>query len=32
LKLPAGERIYTIADGKGITGAMYDGKPCDPFH
>ena len=32
LKLPAVDRIYTITEGKGITGAMCDGKPCDPFH
>ncbi len=30
--LPAVDRIYTITEGKGITGAMCDGKPCDPFH
>ncbi len=29
--LPAVDRIYTITEGKGITGAMCDGKPCDPF-
>jgi len=28
LKLPAVERIYTITEGKGITGAMCTGKPC----
>jgi enediyne biosynthesis protein E4 len=28
LKLPATERIYTIVEGKGITGAMCAGKPC----
>jgi hypothetical protein len=32
LKLPAEDRIYTIVEGKGITGAMCDGKPCDPLH
>jgi hypothetical protein len=32
LKLPAVDRIYTITEGKGITGAMCDGKPCDPLH
>jgi hypothetical protein len=26
------DRVYTITEGKGITGAMCDGKPCDPFH
>ena len=30
--LPAVDRIYNITEGKGITGAMCDGKPCDPFH
>ena len=31
VKLPAVDRIYTIAEGKGITGALCDGKPCrDP--
>jgi len=30
--LPAVDRIYTITEGKGITGAMCDGKPCNPFH
>jgi len=24
------DRIYTITEGKGITGAMCDGKPCGP--
>ncbi len=28
LKLPAVDRIYTIEEGKGITGAMCAGKPC----
>ncbi len=28
LKLPAVDRIYTIAEGQGITGAMCGGKPC----
>ena len=32
LKLPAVDRIYTVTEGKGITGAMCDGKPCDPVH
>jgi enediyne biosynthesis protein E4 len=30
LKLPGVDRIYTIVEGKGITGAMCDGKPCEP--
>ncbi|MDE3063591.1 MAG: CRTAC1 family protein [Acidobacteriota bacterium] len=31
VKLPAGDRIYTIEEGKGITGALCQGKPCaDP--
>jgi enediyne biosynthesis protein E4 len=31
VKLPAVDRIYTITEGKGITGGMCDGKPCaDP--
>jgi hypothetical protein len=29
LKLPAADRIYTITEGKGITGALCGGKPCD---
>ena len=28
IKLPAVDRIYTIEEGKGITGALCDGKPC----
>jgi hypothetical protein len=28
VKLPAVDRIYTIAEGKGITGALCGGKPC----
>ncbi len=32
LKLPFVDRIYTITEGKGITGAMCDAKPCDPLH
>ncbi|MGA8732162.1 MAG: ASPIC/UnbV domain-containing protein, partial [Terracidiphilus sp.] len=32
LRLPAVDRIYTIAEGKGITGAMCHGKPCEPSH
>ena len=29
LKLPAVDRIYTITQGKGITGALCEGKSCD---
>jgi hypothetical protein len=28
IKLPAADRIYTITEGKGITGALCGGKPC----
>jgi len=28
VKLPAVDRIYTITEGEGITGAMCDGKAC----
>jgi hypothetical protein len=29
--LPAVDRIYTVKEGKGITGALCGGKPCaDP--
>jgi hypothetical protein len=28
IKLPAVDRIYTITEGAGITGAMCEGKPC----
>jgi hypothetical protein len=28
VKLPAVDRIYTITEGKGITGALCGGKPC----
>jgi hypothetical protein len=28
IKLPAVDRIYTIEEGKGITGALCSGKPC----
>ena len=28
LKLPAVDRIYTVTEGEGITGALCDGKPC----
>jgi hypothetical protein len=30
LKLPFVDRIYTITEGKNITAALCDGKPCDP--
>jgi len=31
VKLPAVDRIYTITEGQGITGALCSGKPCaDP--
>jgi len=31
VKIPAVDRIYTIEEGKGITGALCGGKPCaDP--
>jgi hypothetical protein len=29
LKLPAVDRIYTVTEGKGITGALCGGKECD---
>jgi len=29
IKLPGVDRIYTIEEGKGITGALCSGKPCD---
>ncbi|HJU12501.1 MAG TPA: CRTAC1 family protein [Candidatus Binataceae bacterium] len=29
IKLPSVDRIYTITEGKGITGAMCGGKPCE---
>jgi enediyne biosynthesis protein E4 len=28
LKLPAVDRIYTVTEGQGITGALCGGKPC----
>lgn len=28
VKLPAVDRIYTVTEGKGITGALCTGKPC----
>jgi len=30
IKVPAVDRIYTITEGKGITGALCGGKQCDP--
>jgi len=32
LTLPAVDRIYTVTEGKGITGAMCGGKLCEPPH
>jgi len=32
LKLPFVDRIYTLTEGKGITGTMCEGKSCDPSH
>jgi hypothetical protein len=32
MTLAAVDRIYTITEGRGITGAMCDGKPCNPLH
>ena len=29
IKLPAVDRIYTITEGQGITGALCGGKPCE---
>jgi hypothetical protein len=29
VKLPAVDRIYTVTEGKGITGALCNGKECD---
>ncbi len=30
VKLPAVDRIYSITEGRGITGALCGGKPCAP--
>jgi hypothetical protein len=30
VKLPAVDRIYTVTEGRGITGALCGGKPCAP--
>lgn len=32
LRLPAIDRIFDITEGKGITGATCQGKPCAPTH
>jgi len=32
IKIPAVDRIYTIEEGRGITGALCDGKPCEVPH
>ena len=32
LKLPALDRIYSVTEGKGITGALCDSKPCELSH
>jgi predicted NUDIX family NTP pyrophosphohydrolase len=29
IKLPAVDRIYTITEGKGITGTLCGQRPCD---
>jgi hypothetical protein len=29
VKLPAVDRIYTITEGQGITGALCGGNPCE---
>ena len=29
VKLPAVDRIYTVTEGKGVTGSLCGGKPCD---
>jgi hypothetical protein len=29
VKLPAVDRIYTITEGNGITGALCGGNPCE---
>jgi len=29
VKLPAVDRIYTLTEGQGITGALCGGKECD---
>jgi len=31
VRLPAADRIYTITEGQGITGALCGGRPCDPL-
>jgi hypothetical protein len=32
VKLPAEDRIFTITEGQGITGALCGGKPCAAAH
>jgi hypothetical protein len=32
MALPFVDRVYTVAEGKGIIAAMCDGKQCDPSH
>ena len=32
IALPAPDRIYTVIEGKGITGALCSGKPCSGAH
>jgi hypothetical protein len=29
VKLPAVDRIYTVTEGRGITGALCEGKVCN---
>jgi hypothetical protein len=29
VKLPAVDRIYTVTEGQGVTGALCEGKPCE---
>jgi hypothetical protein len=29
VKLPEGDRIYTVTEGKGITGALCGGRECE---
>src|SRR6202050_5809682 len=31
VKLPAEDRIFTISEGQGVTGALCGGKPCADF-
>ena len=32
LSLPSTDRIYTVSEGKGVTGALCEGEPCGPSH